>query len=78
MVNDIYFQQFSQLLDKKLTPIQKDLRNIQKVQQSHGELLQSLKKDQAIMLNFFDHELIGHSKRLDHAEQRLDAISPLA
>lgn len=60
------------MLDKTdLKEIQKLLDPIQKNQKKHGKLLESLKKDQDVMLNMLDKEQMNQRKRLQVVEEHL-------
>lgn len=68
-------QQISQLLDKKLEPVQKELKHHGKLLQVHRKLLRNLKKDQGTMLNMLDTEQIDQRKRLKKVEHHLGMSS---
>ncbi len=70
--------QISNLLDEKITPIQKELTRQGKeltkhgkILNSHGKILRSLKNDQSTMLRMLDSEQMQQRKRVRRLEEHL-------
>jgi len=71
-------KQISKLLDQKLEPVQKELKQHGTLLKQHGTMLRSLKRDQDTILDMLDKEQMSQRKRLTRVEERLGIFSPVS
>ncbi len=71
MLNNNDIKQISQLLDTKIAPIERELKQHGGLLKQHGKLLKSLKKDQDTMLDMLDKEQMQQRKKIQRLEEHV-------